>query len=122
VHETCSISVNGTLSLIQGIVLIFVPLFIDRTAIGADETHIETSFHEAIRIAQEQKSIALGKRAEGTYEEYRRQKVNASEGRGFRLPLWRRAGLWLYRLSGARDRGAHQSQVSKFSKVFVKSA
>ncbi len=58
------------------------------TAIGADETHIETSFCEAIRIAREQKSIALGKRAEGTYEEYRRQKVNASGGRGFRLPLW----------------------------------
>jgi hypothetical protein len=33
-----------------------------------------------------------------------------------------RAGLWLHRLSGGRDRGAHQSQVSEFSKVFVRSA
>jgi hypothetical protein len=31
-------------------------------------------------------------------------------------------GLWLHRLSGGRDGGAHQSQVSEFSKVFVKSA
>jgi hypothetical protein len=45
------------------------------TAIGADKTHIETSFCEAIRIAREQKSISLGKRAEGTYGEYRRQKA-----------------------------------------------
>jgi len=33
-----------------------------------------------------------------------------------------RAALWLHRLSGGRDRGAHQSQVTEFSKVFVKSA
>ena len=32
------------------------------------------------------------------------------------------AGLWLHRLSGGRDRGAHQSQAPEFSKVFVKSA
>ncbi|RDJ93589.1 hypothetical protein B4Q13_20910, partial [Lacticaseibacillus rhamnosus] len=51
------------------------------------ETQIEASFCEAIRIAREQKSISLGKRAEGTYAEYRRQKANASGGRGFRLPL-----------------------------------
>jgi len=44
-------------------------------------------FCEAIRIAREQKSILLEKCAEGTYAEYRRQKVSASEGRGFRLPL-----------------------------------
>ena len=56
-------------------------------ALGADETQIEASFCEAIRIAREQKSISLGKRAEGTYAEYRRQKANASGGRGFRLPL-----------------------------------
>jgi hypothetical protein len=31
-------------------------------------------------------------------------------------------GLRLHRLLGGRDRGAHQSQVSEFSKVFVKSA
>ena len=56
-------------------------------AMGADETQIEASFCEAIRIAREQKSISLEKRAEGTYAEYRKQKANASGGRGFRLPL-----------------------------------
>jgi tetratricopeptide (TPR) repeat protein len=57
------------------------------TALGADESKIEASFCEAIRIAKEQKSVSLEKRAEGTYAEYRRQKVSASRGRGFRLPL-----------------------------------
>ena len=57
-------------------------------AMGADETQIEASFCESIKIAKEQKSISLEKRAEGTYAEYRRQKASASEGRGFRLPLW----------------------------------
>ena len=57
------------------------------TAMGADETQIEASFGEAIRIAQEQKSISLEKRAEATYAEYRRQKASGSGGRGFRLPL-----------------------------------
>jgi serine/threonine protein kinase len=56
--------------------------------LGADETKIEASFCEAIRIAKEQKAISLAKRAEATYAEYRRQKASASEGRGFRLPLW----------------------------------
>src|SRR5271166_4314169 len=46
------------------------------TAIGADETQIEASFGEAIRIAKEQKSVSLEKRAEGTYAEYRRQKAS----------------------------------------------
>jgi hypothetical protein len=55
--------------------------------LGADETQIEASFCEAIRIAREQKSISLEKRAEGTYAEYRRQKARAPGGRGFRLPL-----------------------------------
>jgi hypothetical protein len=45
-------------------------------AMGADETQIEASFCEAIRIAREQKSISLEKRAEGTYAEYRRQKAS----------------------------------------------
>jgi predicted ATPase len=58
------------------------------TAMGAEETQIEASFCEAIRIAKEQKSVSLEKRAEGTYAEYRRQKASASGGRGFRLPLW----------------------------------
>jgi len=55
--------------------------------LGAEETQIEASFCEAIRIAKQQKSISLEKRAEGTYAEYRRQKASASQGRRFRLPL-----------------------------------
>jgi predicted ATPase len=58
------------------------------TAVGAGEAQIEASFCAAIRIAKEQKSVSLAKRAEATYAEYRRQKASASGGRGFRLPLW----------------------------------
>ena len=58
------------------------------TAMGAEEPQIEASFCEAIRIAKEQKSISLEKRAEATYTEYRRQKTSAAGGRAFRLPLW----------------------------------
>jgi NACHT domain-containing protein len=57
------------------------------TALGAEETQIEASFCEAIRVAKEQKSVSLEKRAEATYAEYRRQKASRSGGRGFRLPL-----------------------------------
>jgi predicted ATPase len=57
-------------------------------AMGADEIQIEASFCEAIRIANEQKSISLATRAETSYAEYRRQKASTSEGGGFRLPLW----------------------------------
>jgi predicted ATPase len=57
------------------------------TALGAGESKIEASFCAAIRIAKEQKSISLEKRAEATYAEYRRQKAGGSGGRGFRLPL-----------------------------------
>jgi len=56
-------------------------------AMGAEQTQIEGSFREAIRIAKEQKSVSLQKRAEATYAEYRRQKASGSQGRGFRLPL-----------------------------------
>ena len=56
-------------------------------ALGADETQIEAAFCEAIRIAKEQKSISLAKRAEATYAEYRSQKSRALGGQGFRLPL-----------------------------------
>jgi hypothetical protein len=56
-------------------------------AMGAEETQIEASFHEAIRTAKEQKSVSLEKRAEATYAEYRRQRASGSERRGFRLPL-----------------------------------
>jgi len=58
------------------------------TAMGADEMQIEASFCEAIRIAREQKSVSLEKRAEAIYAEYRRQKASGSGGRRFRLPLW----------------------------------
>jgi predicted ATPase len=57
------------------------------TAMGADETQIDASFCEAIRIARGQKSVSLAKRAEASYAEYRRQKASGSGGRGFRLPL-----------------------------------
>ena len=57
-------------------------------AIGAEETQIEASFAAAIRIAHEQKSVSLEKRAEATYAEYRRQRASVAGGRGFRLPLW----------------------------------
>src|SRR5258708_3217142 len=57
------------------------------TAMGGEEAQIEASFCAAIRIAKEQKSVSLEKRADGTYAEYRRQKASGSEGRGFRLPL-----------------------------------
>jgi hypothetical protein len=57
-------------------------------ALGADETKIEASFTEAIRIAKDQKSISLATRAEVTYKEYRIQKASASGGHRFRLPLW----------------------------------
>jgi predicted ATPase len=53
-----------------------------------EDTKIEASLCEAIRIAREQKSISLGKRAEATYAEYCRQKASASGVSGFRLPLW----------------------------------
>jgi hypothetical protein len=56
-------------------------------ALGAEETQIEASFCEAIRIAREQKSISLEKRAERTYAEYRSQKARAPGGRRFRLPI-----------------------------------
>ena len=58
-------------------------------ALGAEETAVEASFSEAVRIAKEQKSISLEKRAERTYAEYRQRKGKASGlgGRGFRLPL-----------------------------------
>jgi hypothetical protein len=41
-------------------------------AMAVEETQIEASFGEAIRIAKEQKSVSLQKRAEATYAEYLR--------------------------------------------------
>jgi tetratricopeptide (TPR) repeat protein len=55
--------------------------------LGTEETQIKASFQEAIRIAREQKSVSLAKRAEATYAEYRRQIASGSGGCGFRLPL-----------------------------------
>ena len=57
------------------------------TAMAGDETQIEASFCEAIKIAKEQKSLSLEKRAESTYAAYRGQKASALGGHGFRLPL-----------------------------------
>jgi predicted ATPase len=57
-------------------------------AMGTDETQIEASFCEAIRIAKQQKSVSLEKRAEATYAEYQGQKASGSGERGFQLPLW----------------------------------
>jgi hypothetical protein len=37
---------------------------------GADEANIQASLCAAIRIAKEQKSVSLEKRAEATYAEY----------------------------------------------------
>ncbi|MBV8814048.1 MAG: hypothetical protein JO271_06130 [Verrucomicrobia bacterium] len=56
-------------------------------AIGADESQIEASFCAAVRIAREQKSLSLEKRAEASYREYRLQKASRSGGPGIRLPL-----------------------------------
>jgi predicted ATPase len=43
-------------------------------AMGADEMQIEASFCEAIRIAKDQKSVSLAKRAEANYAQYRDRK------------------------------------------------
>jgi tetratricopeptide (TPR) repeat protein len=55
--------------------------------LGAEASQIEASFCEAIRIAKEQKSVSLEKRAEATSAEYRRQKANGSGGHAIQLPL-----------------------------------
>jgi hypothetical protein len=73
-HGYCS----AELSRLRGVFL---------ATLGAEELQIEASFYKAIRIAKEQKSVSLQKRAEATYAEYRRQKASALGGRGFRLPL-----------------------------------
>ena len=49
-------------------------------AMGAEDIQIEASFCAASRIATEQKSVSLQKRAEATYAEYRRQKQAVQEG------------------------------------------
>ena len=49
----------------------------------AEQTQIEALFRPAIKIASEQKSVSLEKRAEATYAEYRRQRAGGSGKRGF---------------------------------------
>jgi predicted ATPase len=44
-------------------------------ALDADETQIEASFCEAIRIAKQQRSTSLEKRAEATYKEYQEERA-----------------------------------------------
>jgi hypothetical protein len=85
-------------------------------ALNADEAQIEASFGEAIRIAKEQKSVSLEKRAEATYAEYRRQKASGSGGRGFRLaspieipPSYYRALIKLSRLQAVRGNPASKA-------------
>ncbi|MBV9106555.1 MAG: protein kinase, partial [Verrucomicrobia bacterium] len=50
------------------------------TSMGANQTRIEASFCEAIRIARQQKSVSLATRAERSYVEYRRKKTTALVG------------------------------------------
>src|SRR5262249_46162170 len=57
-------------------------------AIGTDDAQIEASFCQAIRIAKNQESVSLEKRAEESYAKYHRQKTSGSAGYGFRLSLW----------------------------------
>ena len=47
--------------------------------LAPEETQIEVSFRDAIRIAKEQKSVSLEKRAEGTCAEYHRKKRTRQE-------------------------------------------
>jgi adenylate cyclase len=55
-------------------------------ASGAPEYQIEASFTDAVKIAKEQKSISLVKRAESTLADYLRRKTE-KPGRPVRLPL-----------------------------------
>jgi hypothetical protein len=43
---------------------------------SAEETQIEAAFGEAIRIAKQQKSVSLQKRAESSYAEYRGRRAS----------------------------------------------
>jgi predicted ATPase len=51
-------------------------------ALGAEEFRINASFCESVRIAREQKSVSLERRAEDTYAEYRCQKAGTSDNHG----------------------------------------
>jgi serine/threonine protein kinase len=56
-------------------------------ALGAEDSEVEGAFREAIRIAQQQKSVSLTKRAEATFTEYYRQKARGLEGQRLRLSI-----------------------------------
>jgi tetratricopeptide (TPR) repeat protein len=56
-------------------------------SMGDDQTQVETLFSEAIRIAKEQKSVWLEKRAQATYAEYRRHKASTLASTKLRLQL-----------------------------------
>jgi hypothetical protein len=62
-----------TLSTCTGSAVSFLRLWVPK------KRKIEASFCAAIRIAKEQKSVSLQKRAEATYTEYRRQKASGQE-------------------------------------------
>jgi tetratricopeptide (TPR) repeat protein len=49
-------------------------------ALGLDENQIEEAFCESIRIAKEQKSVALENRSQKSYAEYRRERANGLAG------------------------------------------
>ena len=80
--------------------------------LGAEDAQIEASFDEAIRIAREQKSVWLTKRAEESYAEYRSQKgralggalVATRENFGGKATGYRKRYFWArggYRVSGS---------------------
>jgi tRNA A-37 threonylcarbamoyl transferase component Bud32 len=58
------------------------------TAIGAEESQIVSAFCAAIRIARQQKSISLQKRAEATYAEYQKEKERSCGECCLRVALW----------------------------------
>jgi hypothetical protein len=67
VESTGGRHISGELHRLRGVFL---------TAMGTDETQVEAFFCQAIRIAREQKSVSLEKRAEASYAEYCRQKAS----------------------------------------------
>jgi hypothetical protein len=48
------------------------------TAAGGEDIQINTSFCEAVRTAEQQKSVSLQKRAEASYDEFRHGKASTS--------------------------------------------
>ena len=71
-------SICAELNRLRGVIL---------AAMGAEESQIEASFCEAIRIAKEQKAASLEKRAAATYAEYRNRRATGSGTHDLRLRL-----------------------------------